>query len=306
MPISAKNDVPGERSRSNGELAAIVLGLALGLLLGCAVFLRGSAAGSRSANGGGAAGLSPSAASSRLSAGAEEMNGADSSLRGIEPASRRAEAARAELLADELSALPDAPRDAAAPASDATSPRTTTGATIDGVAPAAAESGTAAAARSAAMPENRSSARNGHPVSGEATLAYWNRLNEVIAREAALRAAPAELTSANVGGFVDARIQAARFASSAIGELEGAAVDPDALALGKELVAWYRDEIANNERAKSLLGSSDSAARKGSAGKSWRASEERHSRQCDEINRHGRDLRARLSRKYGLVFPPLN
>ena len=41
--------------------------------------------------------------------------------------------------------------------------------------------------------------------SGEATLAYWNAVNDVIAREGAMRAAPANLTAGNAGGFVEAR-----------------------------------------------------------------------------------------------------
>lgn len=140
---------------------------------------------------------------------------------------------------------------------------------------------------------------------GPATLAYWNALNDVIAKETAMRAAPGKVTAANAGGFVESRIQAGEFASSAITKLDTAGVDADAVALGGELAAWYREEVTLNEQAKSLLGSQDVAARKGAPGKSWKSGEEQHRRKCDEINRRGADLQSRLSRKYGLAFPPL-
>jgi hypothetical protein len=307
MPISARDDVPGERGRSNGEWAAIVLGLAIGLLLGCAVFLRGSASASRTTNGVAASAGSPGAAAPRPSTrGAAEKQPAPPTGE-HEPVNRAAEAA----LAEELSALPDAIGDESTATGGTAEASATAGAITGSAGNRAVESRDAAsrdaASRAAAdRPSTRTpGARTARAVSGQATLAYWNGLNDIIARETAMRAAPAELTAANVGGFVEARIKAARFASDAIRELDSAAVDPDALALGKELGEWYRDEIANNERARSLLGSSDSD-RKGAGGKSWRASEERHNRQCAEINRHGSDLRARLARKYSLTFPPLN
>lgn len=141
---------------------------------------------------------------------------------------------------------------------------------------------------------------------GTATLRYWNELNDVISREAAMRTAPANLTAASAAGFVSSRIQAGKFASTAIEQLNQNGVDADALSLGKELAAWYRDEISLNERAKSLLGSTDVAARKGSAGNTWRSGEEQHRLKCEAINRRGEELRTRFSRKYGLTFPALN
>ncbi|HEY1602353.1 MAG TPA: hypothetical protein VGG64_22315 [Pirellulales bacterium] len=143
------------------------------------------------------------------------------------------------------------------------------------------------------------------PSAGQTTLGYWNALNDVIARESAMRAPPANVTAANAGEFVGARLKAGRFASEALGALDARGVDAEALQLGRELMAWYREEVTLNERATSLLGSASAADRKGAAG-SWRSGEEQHRRKCDEINRHGAALRARLARKYGLAFPPLN
>ena len=71
------------------------------------------------------------------------------------------------------------------------------------------------------------------------------------------------------------------------GALDAGGVDPEALQLGRELMAWYREEVTLNERATSLLGSASAADRKGAAGNSWRSGEEQHRRKCEEINRHG-------------------
>ena len=109
-----------------------------------------------------------------------------------------------------------------------------------------------------------------------------------------MRAPPANVTAANAGEFVQARLKAGRFASEALGALDAGGVDAEALQLGRELMAWYREEVTLNERATSLLGSASAADRKGAAGNSWRSGEEQHRRKCDEINRHGAALRAHL------------
>lgn len=167
--------------------------------------------------------------------------------------------------------------------------------------------GRSSAPASAAGPRNEPSARSSPAVSaGQATLDYWHAMNAIIAKEAAMRSAPAKVTAGNAAGFVESRIQAGQFAAAGIRNLETANVDSEVVSLGRDLIAWYQDEVSLNERARSLLGSSDIAARKGAAGNSWRSGEEQHRKTCDDINRRGADLRSRLSRKYGLAFPPLN
>lgn len=142
--------------------------------------------------------------------------------------------------------------------------------------------------------------------SGQATLDYWNALNDIIARETAMRAPPASVTAGNAGEFVQARLSAGKFASGAIHDLDTNGVDPEAIALGRDLTAWYQEEVTLNTRAQSLLGSSSIAERRGSAGNTWRSGEEQHRKNCDDINRRGAELQSRLSGKYRLTFPPLN
>jgi hypothetical protein len=140
---------------------------------------------------------------------------------------------------------------------------------------------------------------------GEATLAYWNRLNDVMAREAAMRAAPPKLTADNALSFVTGSADAYTYAAGAIRALDPAGVDPQATALAQEIAVWYDQGAANSREAGSLLQSNDVAARQGQSGKTWKTSAEEHRKQCLEINKRGERLRGELSHKYGLKFPKL-
>lgn len=140
---------------------------------------------------------------------------------------------------------------------------------------------------------------------GARTLEYWNALNSVIEQETAMRAPPAKLTAENALAFVGSRSRAARFAADAITAIPTTDVDPDVIALAIDLAAWYEDEFAISGNAQGLLASSDIAARKGAAGKSWKASEEQHRKDCDAINLRGKQLQSRMSKKYDSSFPPL-
>ncbi len=140
---------------------------------------------------------------------------------------------------------------------------------------------------------------------GQRTLAYWNELNSIMSREAAMRAAPPQITAGNAMSFVSGRTGAFEFASSAIQQLSTKGVDPKAVNLGRQIAAWYRQGIANSRSAESLLGSGDIAARQGAAGQGWSAAEKQHREQCLAINQRGEQLRQELTRKYGLSFPAL-
>jgi hypothetical protein len=140
---------------------------------------------------------------------------------------------------------------------------------------------------------------------GQRTLAYWNKLNGIMSREAAMRSAPPQLTAANAMSFVSSQASAYEFAAGAIRQLSTSGVDPQAANIGREIAAWYDQGIANSKGAESLLGSDDVAARQGAAGQGWSATEKQHREQCLAINRRGAQLRQELTRKYGIEFPPL-
>jgi hypothetical protein len=143
------------------------------------------------------------------------------------------------------------------------------------------------------------------PNVGQRTLAYWNQLNGIMAREAAMRAAPPQLTAGNAMSFVSSQSSAFEFAGSAIRQLNTKGIDPQAAGIGREIAAWYEKGVANSRQAESLLGSDDVAARQGAAGQGWSSAEKQHREECLAINRRGEQLRQELTRKYGLEFPAL-
>jgi hypothetical protein len=140
---------------------------------------------------------------------------------------------------------------------------------------------------------------------GEQTLAYWNGMNAIMEHEAALRAAPPQITAGNALSFVSGETSAYQYAADAIRKLNREGVDPDVISLAREIVGWYRQGIANSHAAESLLQSADTASRQGQPGQDWQTAEKQHREQCLQINRHGEQLRESLSRKYGLAFPKL-
>lgn len=148
------------------------------------------------------------------------------------------------------------------------------------------------------------SAPPGQPT-GTRTLAYWNELNAIMAKEAAMRAAPPQITAENALAFVGGRTRAFQFAGPAIRELNAHGVDPQVTAIARDIAEWYEAGLAIGQEAESLLGTADVATRQGSRGVTWRSREEQHRQRCLEINRRGEQVRRAMSQKYGLDFPKL-
>lgn len=143
---------------------------------------------------------------------------------------------------------------------------------------------------------------------GPTTLAYWNRLNEIIEREFAMRGTPSkdDLDEESAGGFLQRRKAAAEYANEAIDSISREDVDPEVLELADEIMAWYDDTIAACRSADRLMAEASDSERKGGPGKSWQREEQRLTREVERINASGARLRERLSREYNLPFPPLS
>lgn len=152
------------------------------------------------------------------------------------------------------------------------------------------------------QPKNK---RPAVPVTGKRTLAYWRGLNEIIAKEGAMRAPPADITAANAGEFLNSRTEAAKFAANAILELDARGVDRELLVHAGNLAEWYAEEEKVSARGSFLLNKADAKTRKGAGGKQWKGSEEEHRKKCDELNKRGVDLQGTFSKKYKLEFPAL-
>jgi len=142
---------------------------------------------------------------------------------------------------------------------------------------------------------------------GEATLAYWNKMNDVILQEATLRSAPSGgITAMNAAGFLDARIHAAEFAVNTLRSLDATCVDPRVVTLGGNLIGWYSDGQEVAKSGKQLLTSASMKERQGTAGKQYQAAEKHHSESVNAINAEGEQVRKEMSNKYRIAFPPLN
>src|SRR4029079_4222399 len=104
---------------------------------------------------------------------------------------------------------------------------------------------------------------------GVLTLAYWNNLNSIFARESAMRSAPPQLDAGNATSFVSGRTAAFQYAGDAVRRLDTRGVDPTLASFAQEIARWYDQVIANSRLAESLLGSSDVASRQGGPGQNW-------------------------------------
>jgi hypothetical protein len=141
---------------------------------------------------------------------------------------------------------------------------------------------------------------------GPQTLAFWNAMNNVMAEEETMRATPAGgLTKENAADFIARRGQAGNYAATELRGLDRAGVDPEVVALGTDIAAWYERGTKLNDRASYLVNQASDETRRGQTGKSWGDSEKSHNASVAEINRRGDALRVKMSHKYGLKFPDL-
>ena len=141
---------------------------------------------------------------------------------------------------------------------------------------------------------------------GRRTLRYWNKLNEIMASEEAMRKPPSKgLTVANVGDFLSRRGQAGGFAARAIRKLDTENVDAAVVAQGMDIASWYDQGNSLNDTAKNLFNSSGTHERRGQPGQQWGDAEKAHGQSVGELNRRGDVLRREMIEKYGLPFPDL-
>ncbi len=138
------------------------------------------------------------------------------------------------------------------------------------------------------------------------TLARWNRLNEIIDAEAAMRAAPSDgVNASNAGDFLQRRIDAGHYAAVAIRDLSPAGVDSQLIAFSERLAVWYAKGAAICEKGQHLLEKASDAERKGPEGKAWQKNDKEHQASVNGLNSDGEALRRRLAAKYSVAFPRL-
>lgn len=141
---------------------------------------------------------------------------------------------------------------------------------------------------------------------GRRTLAYWNKLNDIMENEESMRRVPfGGLTKSNAANFMKRRDKAGRFAIAAFDKLDDKLVDPDAVDLAREIRDWYAAGVELNRQGSELHRSNDAQARQGTAGKSWGDATKHHNQSVAELNRRGDRLQEKLTQRYGLRFPDL-
>lgn len=140
---------------------------------------------------------------------------------------------------------------------------------------------------------------------GQRTLDFWNQMNSIIVQEAAMRSVPTGGVSANnAADFLDRRIASGEFATQALRKLDTTSVDRHAIQLLGKLIDWYADGVKVCKKGRKLL-DADPKTRRGPKGKAWQKAEKKHNGEVQEVNALGARVRDKLSKKYGLDFPPL-
>lgn len=155
----------------------------------------------------------------------------------------------------------------------------------------------------ATKPRRKSTSQKGER--GQATLDYWNRVNDIIARESEMRTAPPDVNAGNAGGFVSARLRAYRYAATALHGLRHPNVDPEVVAHVQRLSDWYEEGTEINQDAMHLLTEASQEQRQGAAGRNWKESEKAHYETVQRLNQQGSQLRQRMSKRYGIEFPAM-
>lgn len=157
--------------------------------------------------------------------------------------------------------------------------------------------------------EGRNATDNGDPdqPTRKQTLAYWNRLRNIVQDEAALQAnARAAWNEANADSTFALRGRVSQFAAKTVEAIPTERVDREAVKLGQQLVDWYRESGAHNQRAAQLW--SDRNAQKSAAQltRAWETADRQLRNEAELLVNKAASVRASLSRRYKSEFPPFN
>lgn len=137
------------------------------------------------------------------------------------------------------------------------------------------------------------------------TLAYWNRLQDIVLGEAGLQQeADTALTEASAARVFALKGRISRFAAKAVAVIPDDEVDASALQLGKQLEEWYDEGGVLYERAAGIW-QLPSAGQRTHLTKRWTPAELHHRNEAKLLSDKAATLREVLSRRFGVEFPPL-
>ena len=138
----------------------------------------------------------------------------------------------------------------------------------------------------------------------EATLSYWNGLQELLQDEHKQRTTPSdESATASLQGYITYQSKVAKKTRQAIRSLKRDLVHQQVADLGNDFAAWFDKQVEINTDAAFLLGVASANARKGPLGKTWETKERHHRMELDLLKKRATALQQQMGEWYGQDFP---
>jgi hypothetical protein len=138
----------------------------------------------------------------------------------------------------------------------------------------------------------------------DVTLAYWNRLRELINEEETTRTQGEANAAGDGRAMLYAQAKAFRQAAEAIGGMDAEGVDPEATALAEALEEWY-EQAADLSDEGTRLDEGDLASSSGPLGRRWHSAKKQQSERLDLLTRKIVSVQGKLSARYRKTFPDL-
>jgi hypothetical protein len=149
-----------------------------------------------------------------------------------------------------------------------------------------------------------SSGETGAASPADATLAYWNRLREIILEEQTARTQGEVKADGDARANLYAQANAFGQAADAIGGLATAGIDPEATTLAQDLADWY-ERAAELSDEGTRLDQGDLTASAGPLGRRWHSAQKQQGEQLDLLTRKIVSVQGKLSARYRKTFPEL-
>jgi hypothetical protein len=138
----------------------------------------------------------------------------------------------------------------------------------------------------------------------EQTLAYWSRLNEIVAGEKALQQdAESTFNAANAAKVFAIKGRISRFAAKSVEALPSVAVDDTALRFGREICLWYDHGGELYEKAVRIWETPMGPQARAQLNEEWKQADQHHQNEGRLIDEKAAAARGSLGRIYGEEFP---
>ncbi|HEX5470434.1 MAG TPA: hypothetical protein VFW73_01030 [Lacipirellulaceae bacterium] len=143
--------------------------------------------------------------------------------------------------------------------------------------------------------------------SKEKTLAYWLRLNKIVARDAELQYdAESAANSSNAAKVFAVLGRIRHFSAKAVEALPADQIDESLLCFGRQLAQWYARGGDLCDRAVRVLESPTGQQARADLDEEWKKAEAQHQNEEKLLYQNATAVRNSLSRIYGLELPEFN